>query len=317
MRFFKYKIGILIYAFALSVSAQPIELVVPYPAGGSTDRFGRVVAQILSDSGIPTLVSNRPGADTTIASNYVAKAKGDGKVLYLCGIGFLDANLAFKNKPEGIEYKRTSFSNIALLGSGTLVLSVSQKVPVNNYEEFKNYVRNNPNKFNVGFFNQNISNLFYVWAKKEGLPTPNIVMYKGSTPMGLDLLGGHIEFAWDTFNTIEPHISSGKVKVIAVLDKPGYQLVTKSLGRELFNVAEKYPEFNMPIFYGLCGPAFMNPDNIKKLNKVVIAGLKDPKYTQPLTDSYIGVSGGSPADLDRMHTNLYLIFNKIAKETDK
>lgn len=317
MRYLKYKIAILLSVFTVTAFAQPIELVVPYPAGGSTDRFGRVVAQILTDAGEPTLVSNRPGADTTIASNYVAKAKGDGKVLYLCGIGFLDANLAFKNKPEGIEYTRTSFSNIALLGSGTLVLAVSQKVPVNTYEEFKNYVKNNPNAFNVGFFNQNIANLFYVWAKKEGLPVPNIVMYKGSSPMGADLLGGHIQFAWDTFNTIEPHITSGKVKVVAVLDSIGHPLVTKATGKELFSVAAKYPELNMPIFYGLCGPAFMDPNTIKKLNKIVVNGLKDPKYTQGLTDSYIGVAGGSPAELDRMHSNLYLLFRRVARETDK
>lgn len=294
-----------------------IQIIVPYAPGGSTDSWGRVVAEILSAHGWPSVVVNRPGADTTIASNLVATATPDGTTLYLSGIGFLDANLAFKNKPEGIKYTEKSFTDIVPLGSGTLVLAVANKVPVSDYEEFKAYVRKNPNEFTVGFFNQYIANLFYVWAKKEGLPRPNIVMYKGSAPMDADLLGGHINFAWDTYNTIAPYQKANKVKVIAVLDTVGYNLVkTANPGEKFFSVSAKYPELNMPIYYGVSGPAGMSKDTVAEINQVINQGLKNPKFTKSISNMYIHVQGGTTSDLNYAHTKLAELFRSIAKEVE-
>jgi tripartite-type tricarboxylate transporter receptor subunit TctC len=296
--------------------SKPIEIIVPYAPGGSTDTWGRVVGKILADHGWANAVVNKPGADTTIASNLVATSKPDGHTLYLSGIGFLDANLAFKNRPEGIKYTEKSFTDIVPLGSGTLVFAVANKVPVSNYDEFKAYIRKNPNQFNVGFFNQYIANLFYSWAQKEGLPRPNIIMYKGSGPMGADLLGGHINFAWDTYNTIAQHQQAGKVKVFAVLDAVGYDLVKKANpGQEFFNVAAKYPELSMPIYYGVSGPADMPKEAVAEINRVINKGLADPFYTKGITDLFITVKGGTPSDLKRSHTALFKLFKKVAQET--
>ena len=294
-----------------------IQIIVPYAPGGSTDSWGRVVSEILTDHGWPSVVVNKPGADTTIASNFVATSNPDGTTLYLSGIGFLDANLAFKNRPDGIGYTEKSFTDIVPLGSGTLVLAVADKVPVANYEEFKSYVRNNPTEFTVGFFNQYIANLFYVWANKEGLPRPNIIMYKGSAPLDADLLGGHINFAWDTYNTIARYQKTNKVKVIAVLDTVGHNLVKKANpGEEFFSVAAKYPELNMPIYYGISGPAGMPKTAVAKINQVINQGLKNPKFTKSISDMYIHVQGGTPTDLNQAHTKLLKLFKTVAKEIE-
>ena len=295
----------------------PIQIIVPYAPGGSTDSWGRVAAEILTANGWTSIVVNKPGADTTIASNLVATSNPDGTTLYLSGIGFLDANLAFKNKPEGIKYTEKSFTDIAPLGSGTLVLAVANKLPVSNYKEFKTYVHNNPTEFNVGFFNQYIANLFYVWAKKEGLPRPNIIMYKGSAPMDADLIGGHINFAWDTYNTIAQHQKANKVKVVAVLDIVGYDLVKKANpGEEFFSVSSKYPELNMPIYYGVSGPAGMSKEVVAEINQVINQGLKNPKFTKSISDMYIHVQGGTPDDLYREHAKLSKLFKTVAKEVE-
>ena len=295
-----------------------IEIVVPYPAGGSTDRWGRVISEILNDHGWNSIVVNKAGADTTIASNYVAVAKPNGSTLYLSGMGFLDANISFKERPLGIKYTETSFTDIAPIGSGTLVLAVANNVPVNNYEEFKAYVRKNPDQFNIGFFNNYIANLFYIWAKKENLPQPKIVMYKGSAPLNLDLVGGHVPFAFDTYNTIAPFHQDKKVKVIAVLDVPGAKIYNKANpGDKIEIIGQRIPEVNMSIYYGVSGPAGMSKEAIYSINQVINQGLKNPRYTKPMQDMHIGVQGGTPADLNQAHTNLRRLFRNAAKELDK
>mgnify|MGYP003343085365 FL=1 len=105
---------------------KPIEIVVPYPPGGGADKWGRVVSRIFNDHGWESFVSNKPGADTTIGSNYVAGAPADGHTLYMASNGFLDANLASKEPPAGINYSEKSFTDIAQIGFGSFVLVVSK-----------------------------------------------------------------------------------------------------------------------------------------------------------------------------------------------
>lgn len=311
----------LISSLAWANTWQPpkqIEIVVPYPPGGSTDRWGRVISEILNDNNWNSVVVNKPGADTTIASNYVAKAKPDGSTLYLSGIGFLDANISFNNRPEGIEYTVDSFTDIAPIGSGTLVLAVANNIPVNNYEEFKKYVIKNPEKFNVGFFNSYIANLFYIWAKKEKLPKPNIILYKGSAPLNVDLVGGHVPFAFDTYNTIAPFYQTNKVKVIAVLDVPGEKIFQKANpGKSIPVIGKIVPEVNMSIYYGVSGPAGMSKEAVNSINQVINQGLKNPKYSKPILDMHMGVQGGTPADLNKAHTTLKKLFENANKELNK
>lgn len=295
----------------------PIKIIVPYAPGGSTDKWGRLISKILSDRGWENYIENKPGADTTIASNFVAESKPDGTTLYLSGVGFLDANISFKQRPDGIKYTEQSFTDIVPVGSGTLVLAVANNVPVNNYSEFKDYARKNPNKFNLGFFNQYISNLFYVWARKEGLPQPAVIMYKGSAPLDADLIGGQIPFAFDTYNTIAPFHQAGKVKVIAVLDTVGYDVVKKANPKlELYSIAKHYPELSMPIYYGVSGPARMSPAAVKEINGVINTALKDPKYSKEMEDMFITVKGGSPQDLNNAHKGLRTLFKNVAKEVE-
>jgi hypothetical protein len=140
--------SVAVNAQGFNPTGKVIEIVVPYPPGGATDKWGRVLDEIFKAQGWQSAVLNKPGADTVIGSNYVAAAKPDGHTIYVGGNGFLDANIAFKQKAPGIEYTENSFEPILPLGAGTAVLVVGKNVPVNTYEEFKQYVKKNPEKFN-------------------------------------------------------------------------------------------------------------------------------------------------------------------------
>jgi tripartite-type tricarboxylate transporter receptor subunit TctC len=294
-----------------------IEIVVPYPPGGATDKWARVVNEIFTDLGWKSIVMNRPGADTVIGSNYVANSKPNGYTLYVGGNGFLDSNLAFKNKPQGMTYTENSFEPIISLGAGTAVLAVSNTVPVNTYDEFKAYVKANPNKFNLGFWNSYTANVFYTWAQKEGLSKPNIAFYRGSAPMTMDLVGGHLSFAFDTFTAIDPFYESGKVKIIAVLDAKGEAIVKKKYPKiNLFNIGKKYPDVDVPIWYGLYAPAGTPKSTVYYINAELNQAFSNPKYTRLVEALHIANFGGVPEDQRRTQQRVLSIMRKTAKTVE-
>ena len=292
---------------------KTIEIIVPYPPGGATDKWGRVINEIFSSQGWKSLVVNKPGADTVIGSNYVAGARPNGYTLYVGGNGFIDANIAFQKKAPGIEYTEHSFAPIIPLGAGTAVLAVNKDVPINTYQEFKQFVRTNPDKFNLGFWNTYTANIFYEWARKEELPRPNIILYKGSAPQINDLLGGHIPFVFDTFTAMAPHYQAGKVKILAVLDSRGVDIVKKTNSNaNIVSLAKIHSFLDVPIWYGLYAPANTPPEIISQINQVLNTALKNPKYTQDINSLHIANFGGTPQEQQQIQTRILNNMRKVS-----
>jgi len=309
--------SVAVNAQGFNPTSKVIEIVVPYPPGGATDKWGRVLDEIFKSQGWQSAVLNKPGADTVIGSNYVAAAKPDGHTIYVGGNGFIDANIAFKQKAPGIEYTENSFEPILPLGAGTAVLVVGKNVPVNTYEEFKQYVKKNPEKFNLGFWNTYTGNIFYEWAKKEGLPRPNIVFYKGSAPQVADVLGGHIPFVFDTYTAMAPHYRAGNVKIIAALDRRGTAIVKKDTPQaNLVSIADRVPGVDVPIWYGLYAPAGTPKEVVARINAVVNHALQEPKYTKDIEMLHIANFGGTPADQRQVQSNTLTIMRNVAKSIE-
>lgn len=300
-----------------SPTTRTIEIVVPYPPGGATDKWGRVIDEIFREQGWKSVVQNKPGADTVIGSNYVAAARPDGHTLYVGGNGFIDANIAFKQKAPGIEYTENSFAPIIPLGAGTAVLAVANNVPVNTYEEFKEYVRKNPGQFNLGFWNTYTGNVFYEWARLEKLPKPNIVFYKGSAPQVADITGGHIPFVFDTYTAMAPHYQTGKVKIIAVLDRRGVAIVKKDRpSADIISIASRVPSVDVPIWYGLYAPRGTPKEVIDRINQVVSTALRDPKYTKTIEMLHIANWGGTSEDQRRVQSAVLEIMRNVSRNIE-
>lgn len=297
--------------------SRVIEIVVPYPPGGATDRWARTIDEIFRAQGWQSAVVNKPGADTVIGSNYVAAARPDGHTVYVGGNGFIDSNIAFKNKAPGIEYTENSFVPIVPLGAGTAVLAVAKNVPVNNYEEFLQYVKKNPEKFNLGFWNTYTGNIFYEWARREGLPRPNMVFYKGSAPQVADILGGHIPFVFDTYTAMAQHSQAGNVKIIATLDQRGSAIVKRQQPElSLISIASRVPSVDVPIWYGLYAPAGTPDAVVSQINSVINTALKDPRYTKNIEQLHIANFGGSAQDQRRVQTSVLNIMRNVSKSIE-
>jgi tripartite-type tricarboxylate transporter receptor subunit TctC len=297
--------------------SKTIEIVVPYPPGGATDRWGRTIDEIFKAQGWQSVVLNKPGADTVIGSNYVAAAKPDGYTIYVGGNGFIDANIAFKQQAPGIEYTEKSFVPIVPLGAGTAVLAVAKNVPVNNYEEFLQFVKNNPDKFNLGFWNTYTGNVFYEWAKREGLPKPNMIFYKGSAPQVADILGGHIPFVFDTYTAMAQHAKAGNVKIIATLDRRGVAIVKRDQPEaQLISISDRIKGVDVPIWYGLYAPVGTPQEIIDRYNTVINAALKDPKYVKNIEQLHIANFGGTPEDQHRVQQSVLTIMKNVSKSIE-
>lgn len=315
------KLSILLCGLILSVTAvmaqsfepkqRSIEIVVPYPAGGATDKLARIVDQMFQDHGWRSHVTNRAGADGVIGGNYAARARADGHTVFMSGTGLLDANIAFR--APGIEYTERSFVPVAPVANVSYVLVVKKGMPIDTYEKFKFYVRANPEKFNIAFWNANTANVFREWARAEGLPSPNIILYKGSAPMMVDVLGGHVDFAWDTWVSAAPHFEGDKIKIIATLDNQGQQVIKRLRpNSEVVSVAQSHPGLAVGVWYGLWAPAGTPDTVVKEMNQVINRAFKEPKFQQAIEGLNIKKYGGTSQQLDQLQSGNLRLLKKLA-----
>jgi tripartite-type tricarboxylate transporter receptor subunit TctC len=314
---------VLLTVASLSVHADwdptkhTIEIVCPYPPGGASDKVARVLEEMFTKHGWKSAVLNKPGADTVIGANYAAKAQPDGYTFYMGGNGFLDSNIAFKDPAPGIEYTENSFTPVVPMGISTLVLSVPADSPINNYEELKTYVKKNPKKFNVGFWNKYTANTFLLWAKLEGLPEPTIINYKGTAPQMTDLMGNHIEMAFDTYAASKQPWQTGKIKIIATLTKEGTELIRKTDPKaHVATLSKLHPELDLNIWFGLYAPAGVDRAVVAEINAYVNEALKEFNYANSLADSEIINTGGSIHDLQTIQTKTLKILRNVSKNIE-
>lgn len=301
-----------ILAKSFDPKTKPIEIVVPFPPGGANDKIARTVSEIFSEQGWKSVVVNKAGGGGLIGANDVAKAAPDGQTLLIIATSSLQSNLVFK--ADGLAYSDKSFVPVIPLTDFGFVLTTLRTNPINNYDKFKFYVKANPEKFNVGFFNANTANIYKEWAKLEKLPDPNIILYKGSTPQQTDLLGGHIPFVIDTYPAISPQVASGKVRVLATFDQGSYDLAKKLHPQdEIVNLAKQYPNLDINAWYCVWAPAGTPDSVIKEINEVINKALKTPKYKAKVEAQDAKFYGGTVADQTKINKKTEEAFKRIAK----
>lgn len=297
------------WAKVFQPTKKQIEIVVPYPPGGATDKLARIVNEVFLEHGWKSTVLNQPGGETTIASNYVASAIPDGHTLYIGGNGFLDANIIFD--APGRLYNESSFDPVVPLGHGSLMLAVSNTSTVHTYKELKNYLKKNPDKFKIGFWNFYTAHLFYEWARLEDLPKPTIITYKGSAPQITDLLGGHIEFIFDSFSATNKHYEADKLRIIATLDSKNLSRVQNIKGdKSIVNISKDHPALEISTWYGIFSPANTSESTKQEIQDVVNTGFKKQKNIDRMAELGIFNVGGSAGELDKTQKDLLSFFKR-------
>jgi len=268
---------------ALVVNAQtafpgtkPITIVVPFAAGGPTDRVARDLAEAMRKplGGVSILVDNAAGAGGTIGANKVAKASPDGHTLFLHHIGMATSPALYRKLPYSTE---NDFEYLGMVNEVPMTLIGRPSLPANNYKELASWINANKGKINLGNAGlgaaSHLCGLMFQNALGIDMTT---VPYKGTAPAITDLIGGQIDLLCDQTTNTTSQIEGKKVKAFAVTTAK--RLTTPAL-KDLPTLQESgLKDFNVSIWHGLYAPKGTPADVLTKLNTALKAALKDPEF---------------------------------------
>ena len=275
-----------------SYPSKTITIVVPASPGGVTDTLARQLAQRLTEKwGQQAVVENRPGANNSIAAEYVAKSPPDGHTLFIGPDGTFVANPSLYPKlPYDPEKSFTPITGLVIINHA-LILNPS--VPINGIKELLEAAKQKPGTINYGTFgigssgHMNMELLQNMSGAKF-----QAVHYKGATPALTDVVAGHIQMMFVSVGTAVPQWQGNKVKFIAIG-------AAKRMARlpEIPTVAESgVPGYEAVSWFGLFGPAGMPSDVTAKINGEIRAMHADPEFQKTFLDRYYFESIAGPPE---------------------
>lgn len=266
---------------AASYPNKPVTIVVGYPAGGSTDLVGRLVAnEIEKHLGQTVIVENLGGAGGAIGAQKVANAKPDGYTL-LVGANNEIAIANMINK--SIKYKINDFTPIGVVASQPMVLVASQKAGVKNTEAFYQAVKANPAKFSYGSSGVGTAlHLAGEMMKDQAKIDMQHVPYRGVPALTNDVLGNNIEYGVFVLSSGLPLIKAGKVQAIATTEAKRYA-ATPDIPALAEHPAFKNVDINS--WFAMMGPANMPAPVVAKIKEALNKTMAAPEFRKKMEDA--------------------------------
>lgn len=279
----------LAFAQGGEVPKGPIRIIVGFAPGGGTDILARVVGQKLGDMwNTQVIVENKAGASGTIAADYVAKQPGDGTTLLMAHIN----SQAITPALQKVNYDPAKdFQPIMLVGVTPNLLICNEQQPAKTVKDLVELCRKNPGKVSFGSAGTGSAQhlaleMFMLAAKVKAIHVP----YKGSGPMLTDLIGGQIQYSFDTMTAATPHVKSGKAIPLAQTR----QQRVKAYPNVPTMAESGFPGFEATTWYGLVGPAKMPAAMAKRMNEDMNKVMLMPDVVEKLEASGASEGGGSP-----------------------
>jgi tripartite-type tricarboxylate transporter receptor subunit TctC len=265
-------------AWAQAYPARPVRLIVPFPAGGTTDLIARLMGQWLTERlGQPIVIENRPGGGTNIAVQAVVNAAPDGHtLLFTVATNAINASL-YKSLP--FDFQR-DIAPVAGLAELPLVLVVNPTVPASTVPEFVAHAKANPAKINIASFGaRTISHLAIELIKAStGIDVVH-VPYPGGAALVTDLLSGRVQAGIDALPNALPHIRGGGVRALAILPPTRIAVLPN-----VPTIGESIPGLEVSTWSGVGAPRGTPTDIIDRLSREINAGLADPGIKSRLAE---------------------------------
>ena len=272
-------------ALAQSYPNKPIRLVVGFTPGGVSDVLARAMSAKLSQNlGQQVVVDNRPGAGTTIASEFIAKSAPDGYTLYFCDATTHAINASLYTKLPYDSVK--DFAFISLVASTPLLLVVNAALPVKSVPELIALAKSRAGQLNYASSgNGTIVHLagetFKTMAGIDLLHVP----YKGSAPATVAVIAGDVAFIFSTMPAALPHVKSGKLRALAVTTPARVGAV-----QDIPTVAESgLAAFDLTLYSGVIGPAGMPREIVERMNGELAKVVNSPEIKE-----FFATQGATP-----------------------
>jgi tripartite-type tricarboxylate transporter receptor subunit TctC len=284
-------------AVAQSYPSRPVRIVVPFAPGGNTDIYGRLIGQWLSERlGQPFVIENRPGANTNLGTETVARAPADGYTLLMFSPSA--ATNATMYEKLNFNFIRDIAPVAGLVLSFPLML-VNPAVPAKTVPEFLAFAKANPGK--LSFASQSLGSPGHVAGELTGLDMVH-VPYRGGGPALTDLIGGQVQVMFISAGASIQYIKAGQLRALGISSANRSEAMP-----DVPTIGESVPGYEVSSWFGIGAPRNTPTEIVNRLNSEINAGLADPKMKARRADADAIPFVVSPAEFGKF----------IADETEK
>ena len=272
--------------------SKPIKVVIPFVAGGSSDIVGRAIGSKFQELlGQPAVVENKPGANGSIAAEYVAKSDPDGYTILVGSIGVFSINTAlFKD----LRYNPLrDFAPITLAVTTPNALVTRPDLPANSMKELVEYAKKNPGKLSYCSSGTGSSDHLTGEVFKQGAGITGVhVPYKGGAACQTDIMGSQIDISFQNLGAVTNYIKAGKMKALAVTAtarNPQIPTVPSV-------VEAGFPDLVVTSWQAVVAPAKTPRDIVMKLNDATVRTLRSPEVRERMNAIGFDVVAGTPEE---------------------
>ena len=297
-------------AHAQQYPVRPIRVIVPFAPGGPTDIIGRVMAAKLTEAlGQQVVIDNRGGAGGNIGMEYVAKSPADGYTLVFAITAQLAVNPSlYPRLPYDL---MRDYAPISLLGIAPYVLTVHPSVPVKSVKELVALAKAKPDELRFGS-GGNGSGAHLAGAMFNSLANVKMVHvpYKGGGPAMVDLVAGQLQLSYLTYTSSNSFIRGGRLRALGVTTARRSAALP-----DMPAIAESIPGYDSAVWYGVLAPAGTSGEIIARLNRELLAALKNNDLRQRLMTEAFEPIGTPPEELGAYMKSEIARWAKLIKAT--
>lgn len=289
---------------------KPIRIVVPFPAGGTTDIITRAVAQKLSEEfKQPVIVDNRPGGGANIGADHAVRSAPDGYTLLMASTAHsINASLYPKMTYDPVK----DFTPITMVAETAQVLVVHPSVPANNVRELIAYLKAAPNPVSYSSAGNGSQPHLSTELFKMMSNTPMLhVPYKGGPQAMTDLIAGHVQVSLATAPSAVQNVKTGKVKALGVSTKHRIPALP-----DVPTIAESgLPGYEASGYFGLVGPPQLPATIVNKINAAVVKIVREPAMSKYLSEQGADPITSTPAEYGSLIKDEVEKWGKVVKAT--
>ena len=275
-------------AYAQTFPSKPVRIVIPFAPGGSTDANARIINERLAALwGQPVIIEAKPGANTIIGTDAVAKSAGDGYTLLLTSTAYVVNPSMYAKLPYD---PMGDFHPVTIVSVSPFALVAASNFPAKTIKELIAMMRAKPGSVSFGTSDSSSAfagHLFNMLARTD----LQSVSYKGAGPLMTDLAGGHVPIGIAAVSSVQGQVKAGRVRLLGVAStKP------TPLFPDAPVIAAEVPGYEAISWFGLFAPKGTPKDVITKIQRDVATVLKEPEIQKRFMDIGAEPGGQTPEE---------------------